>query len=525
MLDRRSILAAVTAGLAAPLPALGAPPVGTADAWGAVSVRDFGAVGDGASIDSGAVNRAIDHVAGRGGGVVLFPAGTFACHSIRLKSGVGLHLDHGAVLLAAPPPAEGQPGGYDAAEPQGAWEPFQDFGHNHWHDALIWGEGLHDISITGPGLIWGKGLSRGRRLPTDPSDAGRPGVGTKAIALKNCRNVLLRDFRVLEGGWFVLLATGVDNLTISNLVFDTNRDGMDIDCCRNVRISDCSINSPWDDGICLKSSFALGYPRATEDVTISGCFVTGDYEMGSMLDGSWRRMPADFAPQVHGRIKFGTESNGGFRNITISNCVFESSGGFALETVDGGILEDVTISNIAMRGTTNAPLFMRLGRRMRGPPGRPIGTLKRVLISNVTSYDSSLLPSIIAGLPDHPIEDIKISDVLLHQRGGAPAALATRRPPEAELAYPEPTMFGDLPASGVFVRHARNIEVSNVEVATAEPDPRPAFRLEDVDGADFFRARAPQGPMFSLSQVRQFRTFGSPGRPDRSIAQAASARF
>jgi polygalacturonase len=341
----------------------------------------------------------------------------------------------------------------------------------------------------------------------DPPDAGGAGVGVKAISLKRCRNVLLRDFRMLQGGWFALLATGVDSLTIENLAIDTNRDGLDIDGCRNVRIRGCSVNSPWDDGICLKSSYALGEGRPTEDVTISDCFVTGGYELGSMLDGSWRRMPAAFDREVHGRIKFGTESDGGFRNIAVTNCTFERSGGFALETVDGGALEDVTISNIVMRETVNAPLFLRLGRRMRGPPGRPVGTLKRVLISNLTSYDSSLLPSIIAGLPGHPVEDIRISDVVLHQRGGAPEAMARLKPAEAELAYPEPTMFGDLPATGVFIRHARNIEMSHVEIAVEQPDPRPAVHLEDVESADFSGLKTPAG------------------RRDRTIRRAESVSF
>lgn len=523
MHDRRSLLAAAGAALvlAQTRRALAAPRAAPAE--GVADVRDFGARGDGVSLDTAAVNRAVQHAAERGGGTVLFPAGVYACHSIRLQSGIGLHLDQGAVLLAAP--AAGAGGGYDAAEPQGPWAPYQDYGHNHWRDSLIWGEGLHDISITGPGLIWGKGLSRGHRLPGDPPDAGPAGVGTKAIALKSCRNVLLRDLRILEGGWFALLATGVDNLTIDNLLVDTNRDGFDIDCCRNVRVTNCSVNSPWDDGICLKSSYALGYPRPTEDVTISNCFVTGDYALGALLDGSWRKMPDAFAPEVHGRIKFGTESNGGFRNVAISNCVFENSGGFALETVDGANLEDVTISNITMRGTVNSPFFLRLGRRMRGPQGRPVGTLRRVLIENVTSHDAARLPSIIAGLPDHPVEDVKISNVFLHQRGGAPAAMAKIEPPPADLAYPEPTMFGDLPATGFFIRHARNLELSNVEIAVESPDPRPALRLEDVDGADIFRLKAPPGETFSLRDVRRFRSFGAFGLPDRTIEATDQATF
>jgi polygalacturonase len=521
MFDRRSILFAGLAAAAAPATAGAAARPAVRSGAAVVSVRDFGAKGDGTTIDTPAVNRAIDHIAARGGGVLVFPAGVYACFTIRLKSNVGLHLEHGAVILAATP---GSHGGYDAPEPQGPFEAYQDYGHNHWRNSLIWGEGLHDISITGPGMIWGKGLSNGHRVAYDP-DAGPPGEGNKAIALKSCRNVLLRDFKVLQGGWFVLLATGVDNLTLDNLMVDTNRDGFDIDCCANVRVTGCSVNSPWDDGICLKSSYALGQPRSTENVTISDCYVTGGYELGTLLDGTRKRMPPAFDPTIHGRIKFGTESNGGFRNVTITNCVFENSGGFALETVDGANLEDVTISNIAMRGTVNSPLFLRLGRRMRGPEGRPIGTLKRVLISNVTSHGAHLLPSIIAGLPGHPVEDVRISDVYLHQQGGAPEAMARLDPPAAELAYPEPTMFGDLPATGVFIRHARNVELSNVEIAVEAPDPRPALRIEDTDGFDAFRLKAPAGQTFALRRIRRFRSFGAAAIPDRTIESTDEATF
>jgi polygalacturonase len=509
-LDRRSLVMGGSAGLVALAGAsqAGAAPVaGAQGPW--VDVRHFGAKGDGIAIDSPAINRAIDHAAARGGGTVWFGPGVYAAFTIRLKSNITLHLDSGATILAAPFTGSGP--GYDVAEPQDkAIEAFQDFGHNHWRNSLIWGEGLHDVAITGSGLIWGKGLGRGDGKDNYLKDPNGPGTGNKAIALKNCRNVLLRDVRILQAGWFALLATGVDNLTIDNLLVDTTRDGFDIDCCRNVRITNCTVNSPWDDGICLKSSFALGEPRPTDNVTIANCFVTGNYEIGSVLDGTWRKMPAAFAPHVHGRIKFGTESNGGFRNITVTNCVFDDSCGLALETVDGGTLEDVTISNVTMRGSFNSPFFLRLGRRMRGPAGRPIGTLKRILISNVSSYNAVQLPSIIAGLPGHPVEDVKISDVYLHQRGGAPAEMAAIQPPLQELGYPEPTMFGDLPATGFFIRDARNVEMSHIEVATEAADARPAFWLQDVAGADFFRLRVPAGrDAFVLSRVGDFRSFGS----------------
>ena len=485
-------------------------------------VRSFGATGDGKTVDTPAVNAAIEAAAAAGGGTVVFPAGTYPCFSIRLKSFVALFLQQGATILAADSPLAGQTTGYmggtyDAAEPRTEWDAYQDYGHNHWHNSLIWGENIHDFGIFGPGLIWGKGLSHGggRSARGDYAifRAEQAGVGNKAIALKNCRNVIFSDFSVLKGGHFALLLTGVDNLTIDNLKIDTDRDGIDIDCCKNVRVSNCSVNSPWDDGICPKSSFALGYARATENVTITNCFVTGDYQLGTVLDGTWKRHTD---PGLHrlstGRIKCGTESNGGFKNITISNCVFESCRGLALETVDGAICEDITFTGIAMRDLRQSPLFLRLGARLRGPAGTKVGTLKRIVMSNITSYGADTLCTNISGMPGYMIEDLKISDVFFHQQGGADAELAKRQPPELEKAYPEPTMFGALPATGLFVRHVRNLEVSNLEVKTEAADARPAFWLMDVDGADFFRVKVPRNkpsPAFRLQNVNEFRVFGS----------------
>ncbi len=536
------------------------------------NVRDFGAKGDGTSLDTAAINRAMEAAAAAGGGTVRFPAGTYLSFSIRLKSNLTLHLDAGATILAATPSAEA--GGYDAPEPNEWGDKFQyqDFGHSHWHNSLIWGENLENVSITGPGRIDGtKGLvrnasygggGRGARggggpngtvapgsaptpatnLPPAATASPAPVAGNKAIALKNCRNVTLRDFSILLGGHFALLATGVDQLTLDNLKVDTNRDGFDIDACRHVRISNCSVNAPGDDAIVLKSSFALGETRPCEDITITNCAVTG-FDAGSFLDGTYKRTMERAADRdgPTGRIKFGTESNGGFKNITISNCTFERSRGLALETVDGGVIEDITITNISMRDITNAPIFLRLGNRARGPEGTPVGAIRRVLISNLTvSNADPRYPSIIAGLPGHPIEDVRLSDIIITHRGGMtleqvaqqPAELVNTfflrgpgltgprdpfAPPENEKGYPEPSMFGLLPAHGLYVRHAKNLSVRDVSISFAATDTRPGIMLEDVAGATFERVkiqRAPGAPSFVLRHVSDFTARSIPGIPD-----------
>jgi len=492
-------------------------------------VRAFGATGDGKTIDSPAINRAIDEAAAAGGGTVYFWAGNYLCYSIHLKSRVTIHLEAGATIVAADPSSAASDSGhsYDLAESNQPWENYQDYGHNHWHNSLIWGEGIDGVSIGGPGLIWGKGLSRGWGAGPVAEHAG---VANKAIALKNCRNVILRDFSILHGGHFGILATGVDNLTIDNLKIDTNRDGMDIDCCRNVRIANCSVNSPWDDGICLKSSFALGYARATEMVTISNCLVAGNYEEGALLDGTFKKFAADAKVPRTGRIKFGTESNGGFQNIAISNCVFEGCGGLAIESVDGAVIEDVSVTNVTMRDIAGAPIFMRLGARMRGPAGAAVGALRRVILSNITcscgSYSSergARIGSILAGIPGHPIEDVKMSDIMIVHPGGGTKEDAQRELVENEKEYPEPNMFGTTPAHGFFIRHARGVELAGIKIEHVGEDLRPAFVVEDVEGADFGRIKVQVTagvPAFALKNVRDFSVYRSKPVPDTNLASA-----
>jgi polygalacturonase len=353
--------------------------------------------------------------------------------------------------------------------------------------------------------------------------AEQAGVGNKSIALKNCRNVILRDFSILKGGHFGLLLTGVDNLTIDNLKIDTDRDGMDLDCCKNVRVSNCTVNSPWDDGICPKSSYALGYARATENLTITNCYVTGTYELGTVLDGTWKKFAADAHVYRTGRIKCGTESNGGFKNITISNCVFEGCHGLALESEDGALCEDIAITNITQRDVSESPIFFRLGARLRGPKdSTKVGTMQRIVVDNFVSYNNdSRVCSILSGIPGHEITDIKMSNIYIQHQGGDYAKQVGIVPPEEVEKYPDPGMFGPMPAQGFFFRHVRNLELAHVEIAPMNPDPRPSFALQEVERADFIAVTAPTNPpAFSLNKVTDLRILLSRAAKDTVLDSA-----
>jgi polygalacturonase len=526
---RRDFLKLGGMGLAASLPSVFAQgqtlPQRTAASPIVFDVRAFGTTGAGKALDTLGINAAIDAAAAAGGGTVYFPAGTYLCFSIRLKSNVSLYLEQGCKIIAAASPRKGETTGqmggvYDAAEPNLPWSHYTDFGHAHWHNSLIWGEDLHDIAILGPGLIDGSGLSPG--YPERDRAPEQAGVGNKSIALKNCRNVVLSSFSILKGGWFALLLTGVDNLTIDNLKIDTNRDGMDIDCCRNVVVSNCLVNAPYDDAICPKSSLALGYLRATENVTITNCVVSGGYRLGTMLNGTFKRyQPGEKGVKHNGRIKCGTESNGGFKNIAISNCVFDNCYGLSLDSVDGALCEDITITNITMRDIIAGPLFFRLGARLRGPQETTkVGTLRRILVSNINSFNAAMeFPSILSGIPGHPIEDVKIANVYSHHQGGGTQAMAQIVLPEDEKGYPDPVNFGPIPAQGFYLRHIRNVELSHIEIAPQKLDARTSFYLQNVDRADFLAVTAPS-PGFTLNEVTDLRILHSRAAKDTILPHA-----
>ncbi|MEJ2078035.1 MAG: glycoside hydrolase family 28 protein [Acidobacteriota bacterium] len=492
-------------------------------------VRDYGATGDGTTLDSPSIDKAIETAADAGGGTVFFPQGTYLCGTIHLRSNVHLYFAQGSKILAA----DWRKGVYDAIEdfPGTA---YQDGGHTYFRNSLIYGENLENITISGPGMIDGSGLAiddgpqdqisgfadwhhheNARKVAQEKPDRH----GNKAIALKLCRNIIMRDFTILKGGHFAIITTGCDGLTIDNVTIDTNRDGIDLDCCRNVMVSNCRVNSPNDDGICPKSSFALGRKVITENMTITNCMVSG-FQVGTLLDGTMKPNPGG---RRYGRIKFGTEANGGFRNITVSNCVFRECLGLALEEVDGGILENITINNITMMDNWVSPIFIRLGRRNRGPVDSVgTSTVRNILISNIIAETSGNRPNsgiMVMGIPGHSIENVRLQNIQLIYHGGGTKADADLVPPEDEEGYPEPLHSG-IPSYGLYARHVKGLELADIHMTYKGTEMRPAIVADDVQGLEIDNVKAKAAPGLAPTKFTDVERLVVRDSPDLKLESA-----
>ena len=444
-------------------------------ATGVYHVRDYGAKGDGKTLDHIAINKAIEAANADGGGQVVLSAGTYLCGSIRMKSNVDLHLTAGARILAAP----GSMKAYDESEVFGAPE-YQDGGHTYFHNSLIWAEGQQNVSITGRGMIDGEGLTKKDTEKGGNVQGGSIGTGDKAIALKLCRNVTIRDITIYRGGHFAIIVTGCDIGTIDNVTIDTNRDGIDIDCCKYFTVSNTKVNTPNDDAIVLKSSYALKRPVLCEHILITNCIVTG-YKLGTFLDGTYVPEKVNW---VCGRIKLGTESNGGYRNITISNCSCMWSSGLAFEEVDQGRMENIVVTNISLSHVHHYPIYITTGCRNRGPKERTdVSSARDISINNVIADDCDSLASIIiTGMEGEPIRNVSLSDIRIQYRGGGKKVSKPYR--EQGTNYPEPRWAGPTPAYGLFARHVDGLQLRNVKFELMRPDERPDIILEDVKNYD-----------------------------------------
>lgn len=516
MLEARAEFSRRTAllGAGAAFAASAMPVRATGSLTGFHNVRDYGAKGDGKAVDSPAFNRAIEAASAKGGGTIVVPPGRYLCFSIRLKSHITLVLSPGSVIEAADP--KKHRGQYDL--PEGVFEEqLVDYGLAHFHNSLIYGDGVSDIAIIGHGLIHGLGLDRegpaprwhgvaGWKSPGElglspdaarraiPGEMEYEGRGNKAIGLTRCRNILLKDFSILQGGHFACYVLGCTNVRIDGLTVDTDRDGIDIDCCRDARVTNCVVNAPKDDAIVLKSSYALQRPVFCEDVQVIGCKTSG-YLLGSVLDGTYLKSPY-LAPDkvgVLGRIKLGTDSATGFRNILIADCMSENARGLQLGAIDGGVLEDVTFRDINLVNPVNHPVFLRLSARNRAPKGAGVAKVRRVRFTDIQVSGARMeYPCGVVGIPDGIIEDVSFRGVHVTAAGGGTEADANRTVPERRNSSLEPSFMGILPAHGLYARHVRNLSLVDCGFDTATPDARPTVALENVNGAVIDRLSSPK---------------------------------
>lgn len=440
-----------------------------------VDIRDYGAIGDGRTLNTAAIQAAID-AAAVDGGQVRVPAGRFLSGSIVLQSGVDLHLEAGAVLLGSTDPAH-----YRSL--------------SRWK-ALVMAEGAENISITGRGTLDGQGDRLALHLDSlfyvgevDSANYEFPErrplapLRPQIIELQRCQNVRVADVTIQHAACWVQTYDLCRNLTIEGIRVDSdtywNNDGIDIIDCRDVVIRDCYVNAS-DDGICLKSyAYAKDGTEFCENILIENCTVRSSASA----------------------VKLGTASYGGFRNVTVRNIkvydTFRSA--IALETVGGGFLEDVLVENITAVNTGNA-IFIRLGQRARR---RPVGRLRDITIRNVfvqvpaTAPDAdyeirgpalpffhNVFPASITGIPGHYVEDVTLENIEIHYPGGGNPAYANLplwrvdQVPEQVEAYPEFSMFGELPAWGLYLRHVRGITLRNITLRVDAADYRPAIVVD-----------------------------------------------
>jgi len=409
-------------------------------------IRDFGAIADGKTLCTKSIQRAIDQCAKDGGGTVYLGRGTFLSGTIYMKSGVTLKLDPACTLL----------GSKNLKDYPETVQAFRSYTDNYTNKSLIYGEKLEKIAIIGSGIIDGQGASfKGPYL-----------VRPYTIRFIQCRNVTVKDITLKNSPMWMQHYLACDDVSINGVtvrsVVNNNNDGINIDSCERVVISDCNIRSG-DDAIVLKSTSA----RVCRNVTVSNCVLS-------------TRCNA---------LKMGTESNGGFENIVMTGCsIYDTRlAGIAMEIVDGGTMDRVIVSNITMN-KVGAPIFVRLGNRARpfkkdmDKPG--IGIMRNITINNIEATGASATGCAIAGLPQAKIENLTLSNIRLSFAGGGTKADAERAVPEKPEAYPEYSMFGRrLPAYGFYCRHVKGLKLLNVQLQLANTDQRHGLVFEDVEDA------------------------------------------
>ena len=447
-------------------------------------VKDFGAEGDGVANDTPAINKAIAACSGGGGGTVHFPAGKYSAASIHIKSNVRLLLDNDAVIFGGPME------NFDPPEPN-PFDQYQDFGHSHFHNSLMWGENIENFAIEG-GKLNGGSIIRG----------DSPKGGDKLVTVVMGKNLLFKNVTHDEkGGHFIYLLNDCENVTMDNIRINQSRDGVDLMGCRNVQISNCRFTDCADDTIGVKSDYALGRKILTENIYVWDCY---------------------FESRCNA-LQFGSETAGDFRNCNFWNIEvsFAGKAGIGMSVNDGGVIDGVNFRNIVIRGSAS-PIFMFISDRLRsGDPNKKVGKIKNVHLMNVTAKgvparEKTVFTSTISGLPESSIENVTLENVKITYPGGGLASEADMVPP----LHPEgfsPRNLGRRPAAGFYIRHAKNLVFKNVQCEFEHPDERPSIVASDVDGftLDGFEASKPAGvATLRQTNVKNLTTRNCPGLPE-----------
>lgn len=455
------------------------------------NVRDFGAKADTKTNDSQAINAAIAKCNENGGGSVVFPAGRYAAASIHLRSNVRLLLDDNAIITAARD-------GYDPPEPN-PFERFQDFGHSHFHNALMWGENIGNFAIVGGRVNGGGGLVEDER--------DNPRGGDKLIAIKSGRRLLFQNLRHEKGAHFIYLLNDCEQVTLDRVSIEQSRDGINLVSCRDVEVRRCRIAHCGDDALALKSDYALGRKIDCANIRVSDCFLSC----------------------AGNTMQIGSESVGDFRDIAFSHIEVgrAEKAAIGVTCADGGVVDGVSYSDISVKNA-ECPIFLRVNDRLRsGEAPKKIGAIRNITISDLNvseckpARDVPVSPSIISGKPESRIDNVSLEKVKIISAGGGAKPESTSVPEPKGHAHKALALA---PAAAFFITNTNNLKLRDVELAYDKPDARPSIAISDADGftVENLRAQKTGDAVLRLDNVARLSLRDSPPLRDRSEERASS---
>ncbi|MGW1976295.1 glycosyl hydrolase family 28 protein [Streptomyces sp. NPDC001889] len=423
-------------------------------------VRDYGAVGNGSTNDTGAINRAITAANSAGGGTVRFTSGTYESkNTIHMKSHVTLQLDAGATISG---------NGADTYDPPetNPWDDYQDYGHSHFHNAMIHGDRLTNIGFTGSGTIDGDGAL----ITGNP----KSGEADKIISLTRCTNLTLSGITLREGGHFAALINDCDNVVSDRLVMDTamDRDGWNIISTTDVRITNARLEAN-DDALAFKSDYALGAKLSNGNVTVTDSHLSAG---------------------CCNALMFGSETCGDFTNYRFERITIKGSdkSGLGMVSMDGAKISDVHYKDITMT-EVRSPITQKVGTRKRCGNNPGVGSISDITYTNVraSGQSASFSPTLWGESGSGRIRNITFDNTDLTVPGGN-GTMATTPPSNQPTGY-NPNSIGTRPAYGWYIRNAENVRFTDSEVRFNANDGRPAVIANNSSGIRFDRFTAQRG--------------------------------